>query len=87
MLVVGWDTKRYEVVLTRSTYVLVILKGGGGEGGHLQPLKWVGGASKKALPCLEGRAKSFGPATFPFCNLPLPIINTESLNQKEIYIY
>ena len=29
-----------------------------------------GGGAQKVLPCLEGAAKSFRPAVFPFCSPP-----------------
>ena len=66
--------------------VLVMLKGGHKKfWGRFYPVAWcfshiVGGA-RKVLPCLEGGggAKSFGPAIFPFCSPPLPVINDQSL--------
>ena len=40
--------------------------------------------AQKVLPCLEGGggAKSFGPAIFPFCSPPIPIINDQSLKRN-----
>ena len=46
------------------------------------------GGARKVLPCLEGGggAKSFGPAIFPFCSPPLPVINDQSLVYKVGYL-
>ena len=47
---------------------------GGGGTKSFHSLKGCGGGVQKVLPCFEGGANSFGPATFPFCSPPSPIL-------------
>ena len=56
-------------------------------GGALSFHSLKGGGARNVLPCLEGGgAKSFGPAIFPFCSPPLPVINDQSLSSKHVAV-
>ena len=66
--------------------VLRLRKGGGGKrfshaegGGGREKFPRFKRGVREVLPCLEGGAKSIGPAIFPFCRPPLPVINDQSL--------
>ena len=55
--------------------------GGGGGTQSFLPFEKRGGGAQKVVSCLEERgAKSFGPAIFPFCRAPFPVINDQSHN-------
>ena len=41
----------------------------------------------KFYPYEKGGAKSFGPAIYPFCSPPLPVINEQSLSRSAITVY
>ena len=74
----------FGVVFTRSLEVLAILYGGAKSFHSLKG----GGGHKKYYPVLRGGGgapTNLGPAVFPFCSPPFPVINDQSFSLIENY--